>query len=767
MTTAHAQSAAAQPLRRVRWLAALVVVCGGIAPDRLAHTSEPVEQGKVEQDLEEAVASRRSVAKQLRAAQESGAPAKQLEVIRTELETLKYLESVLTQRIEASERLEELDQDLRSADEKLRELRIAGPAERRPYSIFVLDATDDDLAAQRQELRSLRLEGAAQKERLSAAIRSQVEAERGRRRAREALESASDPAERARRGKLLQAARLRSRLASAIVALRREEIAVHEKSLAVVRRRETYLSEKLAAVSSNVEFSRRHLRKVFDELDEHERNLRSEFPERRAWFQQAEEKARRTFDELEQNRAADVRLRQVVAESFRLAKDGLRIESQLFQQHLADIAVARIAWDVRFRLFHGELTDGEIREWKEKAEEYLERARASRQLVADRSRVLLSRLGASEKRRRLLRGADRSEAPWIALQIDIMERLSRGYTRRMTRIQSLQRALDRLIDMMAPPANGATLIDRIQAGWSAIAAAWRFELLSIDDRPITVRKIVFGLALLLLGFFLARLISRLVGRRVIPRLGLNAGVGAAVQSILFYLLITTVTFVSLELVNVPLTVFTFLGGAVAIGIGFGSQNVLNNFISGLILLAEQPIRVGDLVDIDGVCGRVETIGARSTRVKTGGSLEIIVPNSKFLEGNVTNWTLSDARVRTSVTVGVAYGSPTQEVVELLQRAIEITPEALDDPEPIVVFQDFGDNALIFEVHFWIVMRAEIQARQIEGNVRHSIARLLEEAKITIAFPQRDVHLHADRPIEVNVQKTTGWERALLHGRRSA
>ena len=165
------------------------------------------------------------------------------------------------------------------------------------------------------------------------------------------------------------------------------------------------------------------------------------------------------------------------------------------------------------------------------------------------------------------------------------------------------------------------------------------------------------------------------------------------------MLITCFGFVSLELVNVPVTVFTFLGGAVAIGVGFGSQNILNNFISGLILLAEQPIRVGDLVDIGGLCGNVEKIGARSTRVKTGANLEIIVPNSKFLEDNVTNWTLSDTRMRTVVKVGVAYGSPTEDVAEILKQAVDQCPHALTEPEPIILFNDFGDNCTEFRGPF--------------------------------------------------------------------
>jgi small-conductance mechanosensitive channel len=193
-----------------------------------------------------------------------------------------------------------------------------------------------------------------------------------------------------------------------------------------------------------------------------------------------------------------------------------------------------------------------------------------------------------------------------------------------------------------------------------------------------------------------------------------------------------------------------LGGAIAIGVGFGSQNVINNFISGLILLAERPVRVGDLVEIDGLQGSIEQIGARSTRLKTGANLEIIVPNSKFLENSVTNWTLSDTRIRTSVAVGVDYGSPTREVARLLQQAAEANPNVLRQPEPLVLFQGFGDNTLNFEVLFWISTRTTTHRLRVESDIRFAIDDVLRAANITIAFPQRDVHLDTSRPLEIRL-----------------
>ena len=130
-----------------------------------------------------------------------------------------------------------------------------------------------------------------------------------------------------------------------------------------------------------------------------------------------------------------------------------------------------------------------------------------------------------------------------------------------------------------------------------------------------------------------------------------------IESLSFYALLVAFGLAALKYANVPLTVFTFLGGAIAIGVGFGSQNILNNFISGLILLAERPIKVGDLIQLGETYGNVTKIGARSTQIRTGENLDIIVPNSKFLENDVTNLTRRDDRLRTSISVGVAYGSP--------------------------------------------------------------------------------------------------------------
>ena len=268
-------------------------------------------------------------------------------------------------------------------------------------------------------------------------------------------------------------------------------------------------------------------------------------------------------------------------------------------------------------------------------------------------------------------------------------------------------------------------------------------------------KVVSILLFFVFGYLAASWLSRLLGYRL-PKLGVDEAGAHAIESLSFYVMLILFSLAALRYANVPLTVFTFLGGAIAIGVGFGSQNILNNFISGLILLAERPIKAGDLIQVGETYGNVKSIGARSTTIRTGENQDIIVPNSKFLENDVTNLTRRDDRLRTSINVGVAYGSPLEEVLRLLELAASDCSSVDDRPKPFVWFTDFGDNSLAFQVHFWVHARSVAAMRKVESEVRMNIDRLLREANIVIAFPQRDLHIQSQSPIEFRL---VGEEKA--------
>jgi len=279
---------------------------------------------------------------------------------------------------------------------------------------------------------------------------------------------------------------------------------------------------------------------------------------------------------------------------------------------------------------------------------------------------------------------------------------------------------------------------------------WNAVLFSVGGEPITVAAVVLAVVLLGLGYWASRAASRVVSRIVTTRISLEPGAADATETLSFYALFITFGLISLNLVKFPLTVFTLAGGAVAIGVGFGSQNVMNNFISGLILLFERPIRTGDLVSVEGTHGIVEHIGPRSTRIRAPDNTHMIVPNSHLVEHSLVNFTLSDDMLRTSVTVGVAYGSPVREVERLLNQALGGLPTVLTEPAPKVLFDDFGDNALVFHALFWIRARSILDRRRVESDLRYRVDDLFRGAGITIAFPQRDTHLDTLRPLEVRL-----------------
>ncbi|MBT8422487.1 MAG: mechanosensitive ion channel, partial [Gammaproteobacteria bacterium] len=243
------------------------------------------------------------------------------------------------------------------------------------------------------------------------------------------------------------------------------------------------------------------------------------------------------------------------------------------------------------------------------------------------------------------------------------------------------------------------------------------------------------------------------GKKLTARMtekGSNPDVVHLVQRIYFVVVLLIFFFTILELLNVPLTSFAFISGAIAIGIGFGAQNIINNFISGWILLWERPIRIGDFLEVGETRGTVESINTRSTRIRRVDGVHMLVPNSHLLENTVVNWTLIDRLARSEVRVGVAYGSPVEQVRELIQRAADEHPEVLKTPEPMVWFEDFGDSALVFDLVFWAQSDNERGLRAVRSDLRFRIDALFREHDIVISFPQRDVHLSSLSPLQVKM-----------------
>ena len=303
--------------------------------------------------------------------------------------------------------------------------------------------------------------------------------------------------------------------------------------------------------------------------------------------------------------------------------------------------------------------------------------------------------------------------------------------------------------------NTASAAEEVANGWATdlshiVSSVWNHQISSVDGDVITIGSVILAFILALLGLMASRYLSGLVSRIVTRRFKCDEGATAAIKTITFYILLCTFTLLALRAVNFPLAVFTVLGGALAIGIGFGSQNVMNNFISGLILLIERPIRPRDVVEIEGSHGVVENIGARSTQIRAMDGRYIVVPNSYFLQNNLINWTLSDDLIRSKVSVGVAYGSDTTLVEKCILQCINDAEGVHMEPRPNVIFEAFAESSLNFDVYFWLRARSPMAIRRIESRLRFAIDLSFREHNISIAFPQRDIHLDITKPLDINL-----------------
>ncbi len=258
---------------------------------------------------------------------------------------------------------------------------------------------------------------------------------------------------------------------------------------------------------------------------------------------------------------------------------------------------------------------------------------------------------------------------------------------------------------------------------------------------ISIGEILAFVLTILGSMLLARIVCLLLDEEFLPRLELKRGLDYAITTMTRYIILLVGFSMALFAAGLDLSKATLLAGAFGVGIGFGLQNVVNNFVSGLILLFERPIQVGDAIEVDSLLGHVTGIGIRASTVRTFQGAEIIVPNGDLISKQVVNWTLSNRQRRVEIEVGVAYGTDPQRVIDLLLEVAEANPRVDTDPEPTAVFTGFGDSSLNFQLRCWVTHFEE--GVKLGSDLRVHVDQALKREGITIPFPQRDLHIRSD------------------------
>lgn len=303
----------------------------------------------------------------------------------------------------------------------------------------------------------------------------------------------------------------------------------------------------------------------------------------------------------------------------------------------------------------------------------------------------------------------------------------------------------RLKRLMGIAVWGATLLGLFQI-WGVYASfgqAWEkivdFQF-SFGDLKLSLGLILQAALLLYLTFSISWFLRAFLEAEVFPRRQMERGFGEAVKRLCHYVIVFIGFMIALGVVGIDLTNLAVMTGALGIGIGFGLQNIVNNFVSGLMLLFERPFEVGDVVVIGQDMGTVRSIGLRSTVIQTVDRADLIVPNSQFISGMVTNWTHSDRVARIRIPVGVAYGSDVAKVLGLLKKIGESEPRVIKDPAPTALFLGFGESALDFELHVWVSnVREQLMVR---SSLCQAIVERLGEAGVELPSPQRELHVRS-------------------------
>ena len=270
---------------------------------------------------------------------------------------------------------------------------------------------------------------------------------------------------------------------------------------------------------------------------------------------------------------------------------------------------------------------------------------------------------------------------------------------------------------------------------------WRvfsYTLLEIGGNKISLLSLITALTIFYVGYFLSKFLDNLIGKVLEEKTKVDRGLRGSIQRFTRYAVLLWGALIALDTLGISLNSLAAFGAVLMVGIGFGLQNIAQNFISGLILLLERPIKLGDIVVVDGVSGKVVDIRARATIVQTRDDVAIIVPNSKFISENVINDNFSGDRIRLTLKVGVSYSSDPKLVEKILLEIAEGHKKVLKRPSPKVIFSDFADSSLNFDLLFWTT---DIWGKDfLLSELRFQVVEKFKEHAIVIPFPQRDVHL---------------------------
>jgi small-conductance mechanosensitive channel len=668
------------------------------------------------------------------------------------------------QHIHALRELAELG--LASQDLATKMARWEGFGVAPPYPLSLLDELRDSISAQNILIEKDRILQSFAQQDLERASQALKEAQQRRRQVAELIEKPALPGGQLRREWLEDLARQGEAAAQVEILSASARQKTAEAALALHGDKLAFLERQLGVANATpAVFSQAELEKKLAAVATEQQRLEAEQLRVSRESALGQERLQRARQELQRARAAavgqaEIEQLQEVLELRQTQFDNLALKVEFYKIRDIVLQYERSIWEERYRVAQGVDTTelGKVAERLRDARRRLEEYRS----YLDSNLKLAQNLALNQRQRLAELAEGAAEGEPVQQRLDSYIERTDFLLKALGTVDDLMRLQNRFIDEIEERMQQARGEQRLQGlaarGWELARRLWNYEIFIAEDtvlvggqkvtkeRPVTTGKVAVAVAILVVGLWLVFLLRDRTRSLAARYLRLEAGAAVLVEKILTAVVVTVVFVFALITVKIPLTIFAFMGGALAIGVGFGAQNLINNFISGMILLFERPIKVGDVVEVDGNRGRVIEIGARCSQVRRFDGFDMLVPNSEFLQKSVINLTLADELIRLNVRVGVAYGSPTREVVRIMDETMAEHGRILKQPEPLVLFEDFGDSALIFSAYFWAQVSPSYDYRIIESDYRHMLDHRFGQAGIEIAFPQLNVHVVRTRPV---------------------
>lgn len=667
---------------------------------------------------------------------------------------LRKMESVYQRQLTATERQDSLKIEKKNLGNKLDSQQESLLAQPPPYNLSRYDSLLDELETTRQQKQAISIALKLAKKVFENAKNDSALAEKNVREATEKLQKEGQTDKSLQLSWYLDDLMVRAKLTEAILDLQRIIVRNTETESSLVQLKAQINQRHVDWMRSRLAFNQKDLNNLLDSVEERRLKLQTRIDTLRQGQQNVEDAWITAQKEFEATPGTDD-IAKARAVAFLKAREAWRETYQKVLEQTETILLTqdheKEFWQRRYALLHKKISLKKLNSWEKQTSDYITGIERSIQLKEKYQTNLQSQLAGIQKQLSS-EDLDLEIKQHVETHAEALNKMAERGFESLALLQGTRAIGERLLDEINRKQKDTTFKKKIKDVGSIIQNAWDVELLIVDERSITVKKLAIALFILVGGMFLAWLFMYLIIRRFFQKTRLDRGAIATIEKVLYLFVLSVLLIFALRFVNIPLTVFTFFGGALAIGMGLGTQNLLNNFISGFILMAERPVKIDDMIEVEDNFGIIESIGMRCTRVRTPGNVHILVPNSSFLEKNIINWTLSDQEIRAKVALAVVYNSDPHEVSQLMLKAVQEHKKLLKIPEPIVLFDGISNSSYQFIVYFWVSMKKLhlLERRIIESDIRFRIVELFSEAGIMMAYPQGDVEFKTSRPLDLRI-----------------